>query len=205
MSPVVDRSQRPNGNHTITWSGASTSPNGDAPSYPTSTVSFTSGVSTTTLTATLFAAGSNSLTASASSPSLTGTTTISVSAASATRLAWTHISSTSGTAIPSPCLFTCSYSSFGNSKSFTANVGVTDNFGNTVNNLGSGHSVSVAFASGNNGTITGGSLTISSTGAADSTTQFTYTSKSSGNYTDGVAAATSAGTSYTNAIATFIR
>ena len=72
-----------NGNHAITWSGASTSPGGNAPSYPTSTVSFTNGVSTTTLSATLFAAGSNSLTATATSPSLTGTATINVSAAAA--------------------------------------------------------------------------------------------------------------------------
>jgi hypothetical protein len=70
-----------NGNHTITWSGASTSPGGNAPNYPTSTVSFTNGVSTTTLSATLFAAGSNNLTATASSPSLTGTATISVNSA----------------------------------------------------------------------------------------------------------------------------
>jgi hypothetical protein len=70
-----------NGNHAITWSGASTSPGGNAPSYPTSTVSFTNGVSTTTLSATLFAAGSNSLTATASSPSLTGTATIFVNSA----------------------------------------------------------------------------------------------------------------------------
>jgi hypothetical protein len=70
-----------NGNHTIAWSGASTSPGGNAPNYPTSTVSFTNGVSTTTLSATLFAAGSNNLTATATSPSLTGTATISVSSA----------------------------------------------------------------------------------------------------------------------------
>jgi hypothetical protein len=70
-----------NGNHTISWSGASTSPNGTAPNYPTGTVSFTNGVSTTTLAATLFKAGSNGLTATGTSPSLTGTTTISVNSA----------------------------------------------------------------------------------------------------------------------------
>jgi hypothetical protein len=70
-----------NGDHTITWSGASTSPNGTGPSYPTSTVSFTNGVSTTTLSTTLYAAGSNSLTASATSPSLTGTATLFVNSA----------------------------------------------------------------------------------------------------------------------------
>ncbi len=87
------------GNHTITWSGASTSPGGNAPNYPTSTVSFTSGVSTTTLSATLFAAGSNNLTATASSPSLTGTATISVSPAAADHFRVTApASATAGTA-----------------------------------------------------------------------------------------------------------
>ena len=71
------------GSHAITWSGAQTSPGGNAPSYPTSPVSFNNGVSTTTLAATLFAAGSNNLTATASSPSLTGTATISVAPAAA--------------------------------------------------------------------------------------------------------------------------
>ena len=49
------------GSHAITWSGASTSPGGNAPSYPTSTVSFTNGVSTTTLSATLYAADRKSV------------------------------------------------------------------------------------------------------------------------------------------------
>jgi hypothetical protein len=70
-----------NGNHAITWSGAPNSPNGTAPSYPTATVSFTSGISTTTLSATLFKAGSNSLTATATAPSLTGTATVGVNSA----------------------------------------------------------------------------------------------------------------------------
>ncbi len=38
-----------NGNHTVAWSGATTSPGGNAPTYPAGTVSFTNGVSTTAL------------------------------------------------------------------------------------------------------------------------------------------------------------
>ncbi len=87
------------GNRTISWSGASTSPGGNAPSYPTGTVAFANGVSTTTLTATLFAAGSNSLTATASSPSVTGTAAISVSAAAADHFTVTApATATAGTA-----------------------------------------------------------------------------------------------------------
>jgi hypothetical protein len=191
------------GAHTIIWSGGSTSPSGTAPNYPTSSISFTSGVSTTTLTATFSGAGANGLTATESS--VTGTGSLTVNAATATKLAWTHITSTSTTAIPSPCLFACTYGSFGSGKTFTANVSVTDNFGNTVSNLGSGHTVSVT-GSGLNGTLTGGSgLTISTTGPADSTTQFTYSSKSSGNYTDSITAQTTSGTTYASATATFSR
>jgi hypothetical protein len=196
-----------NGNHTITWSGASTSPAGNAPNYPTSTVSFTNGVSTTTLSATLFDAGANSLTASASSPSLTDTTSISVAAGSAARLAWTNITSSSGTAVPTTCLFTCTYAAFGNNSNFTANVSVTDTWGNTVSALGSGHTVSVT-RGGDGGAFTAPttgnpvSLTISAAGPAESTTTFTFRSQSGSWTSDSLTAQTTAGTVYTNATAT---
>ena len=74
------------GNHTITWNGASTSPGGTGPTYPASTVSFTNGVSTTALSATLFSAGPNSLTATSSGT--TGTATIDVSQAAAGKLVY---------------------------------------------------------------------------------------------------------------------
>ena len=69
-----------NGNHTITWSGPANgpAPASHAPALPTSTVSFTSGVSTTALSTTLYFAGSNTLTATDAS-SNTGSATITVS------------------------------------------------------------------------------------------------------------------------------
>jgi hypothetical protein len=123
---------------------------------------------------------------------------VTVAPAAAASLGWTNPTST-GT-LSSPCLFTCTGKGLGSSGNFKANVSVTDSSGNTVSDLGSGHTVSVTAASG---TITGGSLTIASTGPAESTTQFTYTPSEKG----GVAltAATSGGTVYTSATATMTR
>jgi hypothetical protein len=78
-------------------------------------------------------------------------------------------------------------------------VGVTDSFGNSVSNVGSGHTVSV---SSSGGAISGGSLSIAASGQALSTTQFTYTSKAKGGFTDTITAVTSAGTVYTSATIT---
>ena len=72
-----------NGNHTIAWSGATTSPGGNAPVYPVTTVSFTNGVSTTALSATLYAAGANTLTVSSTLPTVSGSNTITVNVAAA--------------------------------------------------------------------------------------------------------------------------
>jgi len=54
-------------------------------------------------------------------------------------------------------------------------------------------------------TIAGTPLAIPSTGVAETATQFTYTSKSSGNFTDTITVATSEGTTYTSATATTSR
>src|SRR5207302_909245 len=68
------------GTKTVAWSGLSTSPApaGQAPSYPTTSVAFTSGASTTTLTATAYAAGSNTLTATESGKSGSASLTVAV-------------------------------------------------------------------------------------------------------------------------------
>ncbi len=59
-----------NGNHTLTFTGPSSSPNGTAPLYPAQ-VSFTNGIGTANVT--LYDAQTTTLTASATGPSLTGT------------------------------------------------------------------------------------------------------------------------------------
>ncbi len=105
----------------------------------------------------------------------------------------------SGGIFGSPCLFTCAVTSLGNSGTIVAKVNVTDSLGNTASAIGSNHAVKVTSSGG---TISAGTLTISSTGPAESTSQFTYTAKSSGTYTDTITAATSAGTTYTSATLT---
>ncbi|MGO8826430.1 MAG: hypothetical protein ACLQU9_14500, partial [Acidimicrobiales bacterium] len=59
-----------NGNHTLTFTGPSNSPNGHVPTYPAQ-VNFTNGVGTANIT--LYDAQTTTLTASATGPSLTGT------------------------------------------------------------------------------------------------------------------------------------
>ena len=60
----------PNGNHALTFTGPSNSPNGHVPSYPAQ-VNFTNGVGTANIT--LYDAQTTTLTASATGPNLTGT------------------------------------------------------------------------------------------------------------------------------------
>jgi hypothetical protein len=126
---------------------------------------------------------------------------VTVSAAAASKLAFSNVAISAGS-LGSTCLFTCTVTGLGNSGTVKAKVNVTDTLGNTVSSLGSGHAVTVTSSGG---TIGGGSLAFEATGAAESTTQFTYTSKSAGTFTDTITAATSAGATYTSATATASR
>ncbi|HVT78800.1 MAG TPA: fibronectin type III domain-containing protein [Acidimicrobiales bacterium] len=77
------------GSRTITWSGLPTSPApaSRAPSYPTTSATFTAGVATLNSGFTAYASGSNSLVATdAAVPAITGSTTISLASAAASRL-----------------------------------------------------------------------------------------------------------------------
>ena len=112
----------------------------------------------------------------------------------------TNINVSAG-ALGSTCLFTCTLTGLGNSGTVTAKVAVTDSVGNTVNAVGTGHGAKVT--TGGSGTVRGTPLAIPSTGAAESATTFTYTSKSSGNFTEIVTvAAPPEGTAYTAATLT---
>ena len=68
------------GSESITWSGPTDSPDGTTPTLPSSTVSFTSGVSTTALSVTFTDAGSQTLTAKNGSPTGSAAITVSVGA-----------------------------------------------------------------------------------------------------------------------------
>ncbi len=72
------------GAKTITWSGLPNSPSTQAPSYPSSAVTFTNGVASPSSAFTAYAAGSNTLTATdASATAVTGSTSFTVVAAGA--------------------------------------------------------------------------------------------------------------------------
>ena len=81
------------GTKTITWSGLANSPSGQAPTYPSSSVSFTNGVATLgtpTSNFTAFDAGNNTLIATdASATVVTGSTTFTLNPAVHAKLAFT--------------------------------------------------------------------------------------------------------------------
>jgi len=201
------------GAKTLTFSGASASPAGTLPTVVNSggtvvnfgaptAINFTSGVASVTSSrnglARLYLAGPANLTVS------DGTITaaplaLTVAVGAAARLGLTAVESSAGT-IGAVCLFTCPVTALGNSGTIGASVSVTDSAGNTVANVGSGHTVKITSTTG--GTIVGTSLTIAETGAAVSTARFTYTAPVNGNFTHTITAATLAGTVYTSATAT---
>ncbi|HEY5012579.1 MAG TPA: hypothetical protein VIK61_07730 [Acidimicrobiia bacterium] len=86
------------GSHTLAWSGPGDAPNGATPTLPATAVSFTAGVSTTSLNATLVKAESATLTASETSgPS--GSASITVNPATASNfLVTAPANATAGTA-----------------------------------------------------------------------------------------------------------
>lgn len=201
------------GPHNVTFSGATASPSGAAPTVVNSAgttisfgsataLTFTSGVAAVASSKngvmTLNKAETASITATDGSISTVAGLAITVSTAAASKLAFTHVTISAGS-IGSSCLFTCTITGLGNSGTVKANVAVTDSLGNSITALGTGHAVKVT-ASG--GAIVGATLPIPSTGIAESTAQFTYTSKSSGSFTDTITSATSEGTAYTSATAT---
>ena len=183
---------------TLTWSGAANSPSGTAPTLPTS-ATWSSGKATFGMT--LVKAGNATLSVTDSTRSGTFNA-ITVSPGSASRVAWASVSSPAG--VPSPCLFTCTYSSgFGSSQTWTAYVSITDSLGNIVNAIGTGHTVVVTLGGSAKGSTTPASpasFTIPSAGAAQASTSLQYRSPASGTYTDTLSAAA---TGYTSAGASF--
>jgi large repetitive protein len=194
------------GSKTVTFAGPSNAPDGTAPTYP-ATVSFSNGVGTASITL----VDAESATLTATQGAITGTSpSFTVNPGSAARLAWTNITTTSGTAIPTPCLFSCSYVGFGSNKDFTAKVSVTDSRGNIVSGLGIGHTVSVTQGGDGGGftaptTGTSVNLTIATSGLASSTATFTFSSQSGNWNSDTLTAHTTGGTSYTDAGATLFK
>jgi hypothetical protein len=109
------------GSHAIAWSGAGSAPNGTAPTYPATSVSFASGVSTTSLNATFFKAETVTLVAKeGASPS--GSAVITVNAGARSRLTFTSSSlDCSGGTV-----------AVGNGGTWTSKVSTADTWGNVA-------------------------------------------------------------------------
>ncbi len=196
FGPVADS---PSGAHATVSSSS-----GTAIDFGTATpISFTEGVATVSGgkngAMTLVKAGAASITVTDGSLTNGSGLAVTVGVGTASRIAWSKATVSKGT-LSSPCLFTCTGTEMSSSGNFKANVSITDSVGNTVSNLGSGHTVSVTSTGG---TITNGILTIAASGPAESTTQFTYTSSKGGAVP--LTAATAAGTVYTSATASMMR
>jgi hypothetical protein len=197
FGPLADS---PSGAHATVTNSSGTATNFGS----TTAISFTEGVATVSSgkngAMVLVKAGSTSITVTDGSISNEAGLAVTVSAGAASGIAWANATVSKGT-LSSPCLFTCTGAELTSSGTFKAKVSITDSSGNTVSSLGSGHTVSVTTTTG---TITGGSLTIASSGSAESTTQFTFTPPSKGGAST-VTAATASGTVYTSATATMSR
>jgi len=206
------------GAHNITFSGAAASPSGAAPTvannsgtavpFGTATaIEFTAGVATVVSSTKngvmkLNKVETANITATDGSISTPSGLTIAVSTGAAARLSLTHVTASAGS-IATGCFFACTITGLGNSGTVKANVAVTDSSGNPISAIGTGHAVKVTATTGS--TVTGTPLAIPSTGIAETATQFTYTSKSSGAFSDTITAATSEGATYTSATATTSR
>lgn len=196
------------GAHSITFSGASASPSGTLPTvvdsggtavnFGTATsLSFSSGVAAVGSSkngfAKLYKAGATSVTASDGTISTASALALTVSAASATRVALSGLAVSAGV-IGSPCLFTCTVTSLGNSGTVKAKATLTDASGNVVSAIGATKTVTV---SATGGSISGSPLSIPSTGTAITSTEFTYTAPSFNSYSNTITVASSGYTSAT--------
>jgi hypothetical protein len=202
------------GAHNVTFTGASASPNGTAPTVVNSAGTATAFGSATALTFTagvaavssskngllkLYKAESASIAVSDGSIASVTPVAATVSPTTASKFALVGVSISAGS-LSSPCIFTCTLTGIGNSGTVKAKVAVADTYGNTVSALGTGHAAKVT--TGGGGTISGTPLAIPSTGAAETASSFTFTSKSSGSFSEIVTVAASEGTAYTAATLT---
>ena len=205
------------GSHNVIFSGASVSPSGTAPAVVNSAgtaiafgsataLTFTAGVAAVTSSKNgllrLYKAESASIAVSDGSISSVTPVAVTVSPTTATRFALVGVSASAGT-LSSPCVFTCTLTGIGNSGTAKAKVAVTDAYGNTVSALGTGHAAKIT--TNGIGTISGTPLAIPSSGAAETASSFTFTSRSSGTFTEIVTVAASEGTAYTAATLTAVK
>jgi len=199
------------GSKNITFAGATASPSGALPTVVNSAGTVVNFGTATALTFTAGVAAAVSskngftklnkvetaaITAGDGSISTPTSLALTVSTGAASRLGWSGLTASAG-AIGSPCLFTCTITTLGNSGTVKAKVAVTDSVGNIVSTLAA-KTITVTATAG--GTVAGSPLTTPETGPAISATEFTYTAPASGSFTNHTI--TAASTGLTSATAT---
>jgi len=213
LDPYGNTATSYTGSHNLTFSGASASPGGNAPTvadsagtavpFGTATaLNFSSGVASVSSSKNgvmrLYRSGATSVSAGDGTIATATPVAMTVGAAAASKLAFSNVSISAGS-LGATCFFTCAVTGLGNGGTIKANVLVADTYGNTINAIGSGKAVKIT---ANGGTISGTPLAINSTGPAETASQFTYTAPAGGSYSNTITAATSEGTTYTSATIT---
>jgi hypothetical protein len=198
------------GAKSITFAGATASPAGTLPTVVTSgnvavnfgsptSLNFVSGVATPASSKNgytkLNKVETASVTATDGSISTVAPIALPVSAGAANRVALLEVAATPGT-ISTACYFTCPITGLGNSGTVKAKAAITDSVGNLVSNLAK--TITVTATAG--GTVTGSPLATPESGPAISTTEFTYKSPATGNFSHTITAASTGYTSATSAV-----
>ncbi len=188
------------GAKTLTFSEPANSPTGQAPEYPATatTVTFSAGVGTASAIK-LYDAQSTTLKAKEGSTVVGTSSSFIVRAGVAERFAWAHAEVSAGKLETGTCPFACTTTNIGNSKKFKAHASIADAYGNIVSNIGATIKGKVEKTSGE-GTLTNATaLTIPTSGLAESSTIFEYTSPASGTSEAALKLKVDDGTVYTEA------
>ncbi len=123
---------------------------------------------------------------------------VTVTIGAAKRVAFSGLSASAGT-VSSTCFFTCAVTLLGNSGTVSANLMITDEYGNQVSNVGASKTVAVAATGTTGSTVTGSPLALPESGPAITSTRFTYTAPASGAFSNTL---TASSTGFTSATAT---
>jgi hypothetical protein len=170
------------GSHNLTFGGAATAPDGTHPTVTnssgtainfgsTTVISFTNGVANVSSgnngVMKLYKAETVNITVTDGSITNGAGLSVTVSPGTATKLAWNSVSN-SGGILTGICLFTCTYTGgSGGGITFRAKIAVTDDWGNTVSDIGSIVTVTVTKSPATGNSFTGSStVTIPATGPA---------------------------------------
>jgi len=198
------------GSKNITFAGATANPSGTLPTvvnaagtvinFGTATaLTFTNGVATPASSKNGFTKLNNvetaNVTATDGTISTSAALALTVSAGAAARVTLLEVKVSAGT-IGSPCYFTCTITTLGNSGTVKSKAAISDSVGNIIQNL-TAKTITVTATAGS--TVTGSPLTTAAIGPAITATEFTYTAPASGNFTHTI---TAASTGYTSATAT---